>query len=339
MSPRSSGSGSNICRRSMWANSAATRPRLSHTPSRIVSISAADFSGKAAARLARPRRCSLSRGPSRRMTPPARSAMCVRLVARIARSAPTASRPSAASAAAFALRPARSAKRLDAVMGGARGRSSKGDDDLSKYLPAFEPLEPALEIGERNLGVDHRQQPASHLGQALADIAHGCAERADDAILLLEKLHQVDGRRRPRGRAAGDQPAAALEAKQRAVEGLRAHVLEHHVDPLLARELAHRALEAVGAIVDHVVGAERLGLLRLGIVADRSDHGAADRLRHLDGDSADPEPPACTSTLSPGSSLALSNSMCCTVANAIGAQAASRRVTPPGTGITSRAGM
>ena len=37
-----------------------------------------------------------------------------------------------------------------------------------------------------------------------------------------------------------------------------------------------------------------------------------------------PEPPACTRMVSPGSSLALSNSMCCTVENAIGAQAASR---------------
>ena len=52
-----------------------------------------------------------------------------------------------------------------------------------------------------------------------------------------------------------------------------------------------------------------------------------------------PEPPAWTSTVSPGSSLALSNSMCCTVAKAIGAQAASRKATPAGTGITSRAGM
>ena len=32
-----------------------------------------------------------------------------------------------------------------------------------------------------------------------------------------------------------------------------------------------------------------------------------------------PEPPACTSTVSPASSLALSNSMCCTVEKAIGA--------------------
>ncbi len=52
-----------------------------------------------------------------------------------------------------------------------------------------------------------------------------------------------------------------------------------------------------------------------------------------------PEPPACTSTVSPASSLALSNSMCCTVANAIGAQAASRQATPAGTGMTRRAGM
>ena len=52
-----------------------------------------------------------------------------------------------------------------------------------------------------------------------------------------------------------------------------------------------------------------------------------------------PEPPACTRIVSPGSSLALSNSMCCTVPNAIGAQAASRWLTPAGTGITSRAGM
>src|SRR6266852_4115322 len=37
-----------------------------------------------------------------------------------------------------------------------------------------------------------------------------------------------------------------------------------------------------------------------------------------------PEPPACTRMVSPGWSLALSNSMCSTVANAIGAQAASR---------------
>src|SRR5262249_12944851 len=97
---------------------------------------------------------------------------------------------------------------------------SKRDDDLSEHLPAFEPRQSALEVGERNLGVDHRQQAVCHLGEALADIAHRGAERADNAVLLLKKLHQVDGRRWPRRRSASDQPSAALEAKERAVEGL-----------------------------------------------------------------------------------------------------------------------
>src|SRR5262244_1239953 len=268
MSPICCGSGSNICRRSMWANSAATRPRLSQTPRRIVSISAGDFSGKAAARLARP-------------------TMCLRLVARIVRSTPTASEPSAPSTPALRCRRTRWARTPDFVIGDARGGSSKGDDDLSEHLPAFDPRQPAFEVGERNLGVDHRQQAVRHLGEALADVAHRGAERADDAVLLLEKLHQVDGRRWPRGRAASDQPAAAFEAKERTVEGLRADVLEYHVDALFGRDLAHDAFEALGAIIDHVIGAQRLGLFRFGIVADRGDDRAADRLRHLDGDGAD----------------------------------------------------
>ena len=73
-------------------------PRVRDCPKRRAgsfSISAGDFSGKAAARLARPIRCSLSHGPSVRMKPPAKSAMRLRSVARIVRSIPTASDPSA----------------------------------------------------------------------------------------------------------------------------------------------------------------------------------------------------------------------------------------------------
>src|SRR5262249_20183839 len=70
-------------------------------------------------------------------------------------------------------------------------------------------------------------------------------------------------------------------------EGLRAHVLEYHVDALFGRDLAHGAFETVGAIIDHVIGAQRLGLFRLGIVADGGDDRATDRLGHLDGDGAD----------------------------------------------------
>src|SRR5436190_1706189 len=71
-------------------------------------------------------------------------------------------------------------------------RPSKTDDNLSKYLPTFEPRKAALELSQRHLGIDHRQQASRHFGEAFADVAHRGAERADDAILLLEELHQVD---------------------------------------------------------------------------------------------------------------------------------------------------
>src|ERR1700722_12513303 len=91
------------------------------------------------------------------------------------------------------------------------------DDDLAEDLPALQPREPALEVGEGDFGVDHRREPGSHLGQALADVADRGAERAEDAILLQIELEQVYRRRLARGRAAGHQPSAALEAEERTV--------------------------------------------------------------------------------------------------------------------------
>ena len=64
-------------------------------------------------------------------------------------------------------------------------------------------------------------------------------------------------------------------------------MLEDHVDASLGCNLAHNALEAIFAVVDDMIGAQRLGLLRLGIVANCGDDGAADRLCHLDGDRSD----------------------------------------------------
>src|SRR5262249_55742105 len=182
----------------MCANSAATRPRLSQTPRSITSISSADFSGKAAARLTRPIRCSLSFGPSPRMKRPARSAMCLRFVVRIARSMPTANDPSAASMPDLTCVCTRWASILEGGMRACSG-SSKRDDNLSEHLTAFHARQSALEVGKRNLRIDRRQQTFCHLSETLADVAHGSAERANDAILLLKKLHQIERRRRSGG--------------------------------------------------------------------------------------------------------------------------------------------
>ena len=46
-------------------------------------------------------------------------------------------------------------------------------------------------------------------------------------------------------------------------------------------------LRNVGLVIDDVIGAERFGLLRLGVVADGGDDGAADGFRHLNCARAD----------------------------------------------------
>src|SRR5439155_16513577 len=113
----------------------------------------------------------------------------------------------------------RAPRRCTCARIGCGSEPSEPHDDLAEDLPAFEAREAALELGERDLGVDHGAKAGRHLGEALADIAQRGPKRADDAVLLLEELHQVERGRRPRGRPAGDQTAAALEAQKRAVEG------------------------------------------------------------------------------------------------------------------------
>src|SRR6516162_6213726 len=169
MSPTGSFGGSRIRKRSMWANSAAMRPRLSQTPRRMVSISVADFSGKAAARFAWPIRCSRSRGPTARMKDAARSDMRLRSTARTARSADRQRSEQRVGSRFQRSRSAAGAHKDHARLAVA---GSEADDDFSEYPPAFKPRQPAFELSKRDFGVDHRQEPGCHLGKALADVAH-----------------------------------------------------------------------------------------------------------------------------------------------------------------------
>src|SRR5579863_1884659 len=152
-----------------------------------------------------------------------------------------------------------------------RKPKSESDDDLAEYLTRFESLETALKFREGDFHVDHRRETGRHLGQTLADVAHRGAERADDSILLKKKLKQVESDRLARGRSACDQAAAALEAKKRAVEGIRADVFEGDVYALLTSQLAHDALKSLAPVIDHVVGAKRFGFCRLVVFAHRRD--------------------------------------------------------------------
>src|SRR5437764_3151278 len=182
--------------RSICANSAATRPRLSHTPKRIFSISSGDFSGNAATRFARPILCSASHGPTNRISAPSTFAMRWRLIRRSTASVPAMIQPST-----------RSNTRLT----GSRNASDfplrairlERHDDLAEHFSAFETRKTALEVGERHFGGDYRRQARRHLGEAFVHVVDGAAERAEDTKLLQIKLEQIDLRRLPRCRATG----------------------------------------------------------------------------------------------------------------------------------------
>ena len=93
-------------------------------------------------------------------------------------------------------------------------------------------------------------------------------------------------------RGFGYQPAAALKAEQGSIKGFAADMFENNINPFFCGELASDALEAFGLVVDNVIGAEGFGFLRLCIIADRRNDGAAECLRHLDRlDPAGARPP------------------------------------------------
>src|SRR3569833_199725 len=178
---RSGYSGSQSHSLSRCAISAPMRPRLSHTPARMRSISAGDFSGKAAANCARAILFSRNKGPIVRMKRAAPFASMSNGTRCSVRSRPTASAPVAASPARLAIRRRR---RVMLLMG-----ASEVDDDLAEHLPRLDAGKALLEVRQRELAVDDRGHARRHLRQTIADVLDAAAERAENLVLLLEQLH------------------------------------------------------------------------------------------------------------------------------------------------------
>src|SRR5690606_33580441 len=160
---------------------------------------------------------------------------------------------------------------------------SERHDDLAEDVALLHAPERAVDLLDRDLGVDHRLHRAlAELFQRGGEVLDPAAEAADQPELLLVELEELDLGHADGGRAAGDERAAALEREEAASPGVDADMLEDDVDAALLRQLADDALEALLAIVDHVVGAERLRLLALLVAADGRDDGGADALGELD---------------------------------------------------------
>ncbi len=137
-------------------------------------------------------------------------------------------------------------------------------------------------------GVDHRRdQPAAIFCMAFAMFSMRQPKEPKIFSCCWKSCIRFIGRRDARGRAAGDETAAALQAQHRAGPGVGADMLEDDVDALLLGQLAHDALEAVLAVVDDVVGAECRRLRHLVGGADGGDDRAAHLLGQLDGRRAD----------------------------------------------------
>src|SRR5262245_20899931 len=132
------------------------RPRLSQTPRRIASISAGDFSGNAAAKLARPIRFSGNKGPTVRIIAPATFPIVSGLVRRNSFSIPIVTVPIAELAARLVARFRRRTIRLITD-------ASKLHNDFAEYLTTFEPRQASLKICQFDFGIDNRSHSGSDL--------------------------------------------------------------------------------------------------------------------------------------------------------------------------------
>src|SRR5262249_57389954 len=93
-----------------------------------------------------------------------------------------------------------------------------------------------------------------------------------------------------RGRARDDEPTSRLDAREALVPDRRADAIEDDVHTAAVGQLLDALAELRrGRVVDHLVGAELLGLFELPVAACRDDGARADGLGHQE-----PEAPHAT---------------------------------------------
>src|SRR5581483_166583 len=206
-------------------------------------------------RLARPIRCSGSNGPMARMNRPAAFAAVSVLMCRSNFSRPIVTAPITELAACLLARFRRRTIRLIV-------NASKRHNDFSEYLTILQARKATFEICKLDFGINDGGHSGGNFRKAVADISNRRAKRAENLVLLLKQLHQVDCRRRAGGGATCDETSTALQTEEGSVESFTAHMLENNVDSLFCGKFARDALKTVDLVIDDMIGAERLGFFR-----------------------------------------------------------------------------
>src|SRR2546427_444190 len=125
-----------------------------------------------------------------------------------------------------------------------------------------------------------------HRGEAAATAAAAAHQRQWTGLEQAEiERDLIPGRR-----AGDDEPAAGLEAREALVPHRRADAIEHYVHAAPVRQLLHALAELRrGGVVDHLVGAQLLGLVELPVTSRGDDGTGPDAFGHQE-----PEAPHAT---------------------------------------------
>src|SRR5437867_5200420 len=125
------------------------------------------------------------------------------------------------------------------------------------------------DLVDRQYTIDDRTQTAGlYMLDDLVQLGEATHRGAENRKQFEENEADVDRRFAARGRAAGDQPAAACQSLQRSLERVRSNVFEHDVHAAFPGQSAHGANEIRFAVENRFVSAEVLGALRFFRAAD-----------------------------------------------------------------------
>src|ERR1043165_3311329 len=158
-----------------------------------------------------------------------------------------------------------------------------GEDDFAKELPFDHPILRLLSLLKWERAIDYRNQSTlSNQFRCLHQFrmrAHiGPFDRQLAAVDIAKRELHISTGRRP----TSDQAPALRERLQATVPDIRADMFDHDIDTASVSQRLHVLRKLFFRVVDHLIGAQRLGFGNLLVGPDGRNHMGSSELRHLD---------------------------------------------------------